>query len=156
MRASSWPLGSKESWLQQTNQEMVFLRPPEISEGTFQLRIDHWYYMVLKSYCSAMPGWNSMYMPLFLCCRSTKDTEVQVYYAYSAHFTYFTYFLFNVAHYGWICTSQQLSTSAVPVIQLKSRMSFQCHPYWAGFLLSRLPGANCDKTEYDSDGCRWR
>jgi hypothetical protein len=40
MRVSSWPFLPKK--LQQTNrQDMVFIRPPGISDGAFQLRIDN-------------------------------------------------------------------------------------------------------------------
>jgi hypothetical protein len=40
MRVSSWPFVPKK--LQQTNrQDMVFTRPPGISDGAFQLRIDN-------------------------------------------------------------------------------------------------------------------
>ena len=47
MRVSSWPFVPKK--LQQTNrQDMVFIRPPGISDGAFQLRMDNiWFCKLL-------------------------------------------------------------------------------------------------------------
>jgi hypothetical protein len=47
MRISCWPMTPKK--LQQTNrQDWVFIRPPGISEGAFQLRIDNiWFCKLL-------------------------------------------------------------------------------------------------------------
>jgi hypothetical protein len=47
MRVSSWPFVPKS--LKQTNrQDMVFIRPPGISDGAFQLRIDNvWFCKLL-------------------------------------------------------------------------------------------------------------
>ena len=47
MRVSSWPMVPKK--LQQTNrQDMVFIRPPGISDGAFQLRMDNiWFCKLL-------------------------------------------------------------------------------------------------------------
>jgi hypothetical protein len=44
---SSWPFVPKK-WQQSNRQDMVFILPPGISDGTFQLRIDNiWFCKVL-------------------------------------------------------------------------------------------------------------
>ena len=59
MRVSSWPMVPKK--LQQTNrQDWVFIRPPGISQGAFQLRMDN------TLACSTASA------PMFLCWKSTR------------------------------------------------------------------------------------
>jgi hypothetical protein len=94
-----------------------------------------------------MQGWKSTRVPLFLCWRSTKATDVQVckfciLCILWIHIIFCIFCIFGILcilwsdclQDGWMPASQPSSTSAVK--QLKSCMLFQCPPYWGGFLLS--------------------
>jgi hypothetical protein len=104
MHISSWP----PKKLQQTNRQeaqdrgWVFIRPPGISEGKFQrpLRIDYiWFCKVLLLFTIETKtdvGIKSTHVPLFLCWRSTKDTDVVCIYMYIYIYIYIAYFTHNV------------------------------------------------------------
>ena len=78
---SSWPFVSKK--LQTSNrQDMVFIRPPGISQGAFELRMGNIWFRSCSS-CSnyvqkqTLEWWSSI-VPMSLCWRSTVGQEDQV------------------------------------------------------------------------------
>ncbi len=85
-------------------QDMVFIRPPGISEGVFQATFS-WGWIISGSasccYCLKSVQWptlecRSTSVPLFLCWKSTTKDHINQ--PYSAYFAYFAYF-------AWSCLS---------------------------------------------------
>ena len=88
MRISSWPFVPRK--LQQTNrQDMVFIRPPGISDGAFQLRMDNiWFCKLLllfKMHIKTDTGSSTTSVPMFQCWKSTRATKTRSYFAYFAY-----------------------------------------------------------------------
>ena len=173
MRISSLPFVEKK--LRRSNrQDMVFIRPPGISEGAFELRMGNiWFCKLL----------------LLFKIRSRTDTElkdldcayVSVLEEYngprrSGHFNIFSIFcifciFWNLSVTAWVedCEStivyerreQSQVLYVIPVSSILGRLPLVplgetgTIPFEMLKELADFPGAACDKSHNSGDGCRW-
>ena len=172
MRVSSWPFVPKK--LQKTNrQDMVFIRPPGISDGAFQLRMDNiWFCKLLLLFkIHTMTDTGMQYHD----CAYVSVLEEYNGHRKSGHILHILHIIHILIYYmstsAWLdqCQSaivyERRETKQVlyviPVSSILGRLPLV--PVGATgtipFAMRResadFPGAFCDKSENSGDGCRW-
>ena len=172
MRVSSWPMVPKK--LQQTNrQDMVFIRPPGISDGAFQLRMDNiWFCKLLllfKINTMTDTGMQQHECAFVSVLEEYKGPRKS---GHILHiFAYFAYITYLCVSSAWVekCQSaivyerreQAQVLYVIPVSSILGRLPLVpvgatgTIPFDMRKESADFPGAACDETKDGCDGCRW-
>jgi hypothetical protein len=180
MRISSWPFVPRK--LQQSNQQdMVFIRPPGISDGAFQLRIDNiWFCKVLLFF--SIDTRTDAGMKTHECAYVSVMEEYKgprlpghilhiLYILYTVHILHILFVILLDSCTSWLDACQSTiiyerreSAQVLYVIPVSSTLGWLplvpvgntgTIPYEVRRDVANFPGASCDKTKGGKDGCRW-
>jgi hypothetical protein len=171
MRLSSWPFVPRK--LQQTNrQDMVFIRPPGISDGAFQLRMDNiWFCKLLllfKIYTKTDTGMQ------YLECAYVSVLEEYKGHRKPGHIQHILHILHILIYWSttaWLAQCQSTIVYerreqaqvlyVIPVSSILGRLPLVpvgatgTIPFAMRRETADFPGAFCDKSANSGDGCRW-
>jgi hypothetical protein len=171
MRISSWPFVPRK--LQQTNrQDMVFIRPPGISDGAFQLRMDNiWFCKLLLLFKihtktdTGMQYLDCAYVSVLEEYKGhRKPGQIQ-------HILHILHILIYLSTSAWLaqcqstivyeCREQAQVLYVIPVSSILGRLPLVpvgatgTIPFAMRRETADFPGAFCDKSANSGDGCRW-
>ena len=171
MRVSSCPFVPRK--LQQSNrQDMVFIRPPGISDGAFQLRMDNiWFCKLLllfKIHTKTDTGMQYHECAYVSVLEEYKGPRKS---GHIMHILHIVHILICLSTSAWVdqCQSaivyerreQAQVFYVIPVSSILGRLPLVpvgatgTIPFAMRQESADFPGASCDKSASSGDGCRW-